>query len=78
MRNQPQCTSLHSLLPLRRTMTGMLGKVSGATLKRCVYFGRSRSRFQQTPDVTKLEDCCDSATHLLCPLRLGPKLYDRR
>src|SRR5512132_190898 len=29
-------------------MTGMLGEVSGATLKRGVYFGRSRSRFQRT------------------------------
>src|SRR5215510_11998070 len=44
----PQCMSLHSLAPLCRTMTGMLGEVSGATLKRGVYFGRSRSRFQRT------------------------------
>src|SRR6266481_4625355 len=44
----PQCMSLHSLPPLCRTMTGMLGEVSGATLKRGVYFGRSRSRFQRT------------------------------
>src|SRR5437867_1934427 len=29
-------------------MTGMLGEVSGAMLKRGVYFGRSRSRFQRT------------------------------
>src|SRR4030095_16001645 len=29
-------------------MTGMFGEVSGATLKRGVYFGRSRSRFQRT------------------------------
>src|SRR5512144_2244367 len=44
----PHCISLHSLLPLCRTTTGMLGDVSGATLKRGVYFGRSRPRFQRT------------------------------
>ena len=44
----PQCISLHSLPPLCRTMTGMLGEVSGAMLKRGVYLGRSRARFQRT------------------------------
>src|SRR5262249_3739129 len=44
----PQCMSLHSLPPRCRIMTGMLGEVSGATLKRGVYVGRSRSRFQRT------------------------------
>jgi len=39
----PQCMSRHSLPPLCRTITGMLGVVSGAMLKRGVYFGRSRS-----------------------------------
>src|SRR5262249_36458304 len=42
------CMSLHSLPPLWRIITGMLGEVSGATLKRGVYLGRSRSRFQRT------------------------------
>src|SRR5262249_22184226 len=45
---KPQCMSLHSLAPLRRTITGIVGEVSGATLKRGVYLGRSRSRFQRT------------------------------
>jgi hypothetical protein len=31
-----------------RTMTGMFGEVSGAMLKRGVYFGRSPSRLQRT------------------------------
>src|SRR5262249_9318395 len=44
-------------------MTEMVGEVSGAMLKRGVYFGRSRSRFQRTPYVTKLERSCHSATH---------------
>ena len=45
----PQCMSLHSLPPLCRTMTGIVGEVcSGAMLKRGVYFGRSWSRFQRT------------------------------
>jgi len=44
----PQCMSLHSLPPLWWTMTGMFGEVSGVTLKRGVYFGRPRSRFQRT------------------------------
>jgi hypothetical protein len=44
----PQCMSLHSFPPLWWTMTGMLGEVSGAMLKRGVYSGRSRSRFQRT------------------------------
>src|SRR5262249_18450455 len=44
----PHCISLHSFLPMCRTMTGIVGDVSGATLKRGVYFGRSRSRFQRT------------------------------
>src|SRR5678816_3165881 len=45
----PQCISLHSLLPLWRTITGIVGEVcSGAMLKRGVYFGSSRSRFQRT------------------------------
>src|SRR5262245_14405617 len=42
------CMSLHSFLPMCRTMTGILGEVSGAMLKRSVYFGTSRSRFQRT------------------------------
>jgi hypothetical protein len=45
---KPHCISLHSLTPPWRTMTGMLGEVSGATLYRGVYFGRSRSSFQRT------------------------------
>jgi hypothetical protein len=45
----PQCMSLDSLPALWWTMTGMVGEVcSGAMLKRGVYFGRSRSRFQRT------------------------------
>jgi len=44
----PHCMSLHSLAPLWRTMMGTLGEVPGATLKRGVYFGRSRSRFQRS------------------------------
>src|SRR5262245_10426098 len=45
----PQCMSLHSLAPLCRIMTGIVGETcSGATLKRGVYFGRSRSKFQRT------------------------------
>jgi hypothetical protein len=45
----PQCMSLHSLPSLCRTMTGIVGEIcSGAMLKRGVYFGRSRSRFQRT------------------------------
>src|SRR4030095_11368433 len=44
----PQRMRLHSFLPFWRTMTGMFGEVSGATLKRGVYFGRSWSRFQRT------------------------------
>src|SRR5262245_9709080 len=44
----PHCMSLHSLPPRCRTMTGILGEVSGAMLKRSVYFGTSRSRFQRT------------------------------
>src|SRR5262245_23545624 len=45
----PQCMSLHSLAPLCRTITGIVGDVcSGATLKRGVYFGKSRSMFQRT------------------------------
>jgi hypothetical protein len=44
----PQCISLQSLPPLWRMITGMFGEVSGAMLKRGVYFGRSRSRFQRT------------------------------
>ena len=48
-RDNPQCMSLHSLPPLCRTMTGIVGEVcSGAMLNRGVYFGRSRSRFQRT------------------------------
>ena len=46
---KPQCMSLHSLPPLCRTITGIVGEVcSGATLKRGVWPGRSRSRFQRT------------------------------
>src|SRR5262245_40176634 len=46
---KPQCISLHSLAPLCRTMTGIVGEIcSGAMLKRGVYFGRSRSRLQRT------------------------------
>src|SRR5262249_57554989 len=45
----PQCISLHSLPPLRRTITGIVGEIcSGATLKRGVYFVRSRSKFHRT------------------------------
>src|SRR5882724_13421884 len=50
----PQCISLHSLPPLWRTMTGMLGEVSGATLNRGVYFGRSRVKVPANPYVTEL------------------------
>src|SRR5262249_48388017 len=46
---KPQYMSLHSFLPMCRTMTGIVGEIcSGAMLKRGVYFGRSRSRFQRT------------------------------
>src|SRR5262245_23329787 len=46
---KPQCMSLHSLPPLCRTMTGIVGETtSGSMLKRGVYFGRSRSKFQRT------------------------------
>src|SRR4030095_15165294 len=45
----PQCMSLQSLPPLWRTMTGIVGETcSGAILKRGLYKGRSRSRFQRT------------------------------
>jgi hypothetical protein len=44
---KPHCMSLHSLPPFWRTIAGTLG-VSGATLKRGVYSGRSWSRFQRT------------------------------
>ena len=45
----PQCISLHSLAPLCRTMTGIVGDTcSGAMLKRGMYSGKSRSRFQRT------------------------------
>src|SRR5262245_38329097 len=44
----PHCMSLHSLPPPCWIMTGIVGEVSGAMLKRGVYFGRSRSRFQHT------------------------------
>src|SRR5262249_23854632 len=46
---KPQCMSLHSLAPLCRTITGIVGEVcSGPMLKRGVYFCRSPSRFQRT------------------------------
>src|SRR5262245_2531430 len=45
---KPQYMSLHSLPPLCRTITGIVGNVSGAMLKRGVYLGRSRSSFQRT------------------------------
>jgi len=45
----PQCISAHSLPPLYRTMTGIVGVVcSWVMLKRGAYFGRWRSRFQRT------------------------------
>src|SRR5262245_42596674 len=73
---KPQCMSLHSLPPLCRTITGIVGEVSGALLKLGVYFGRSRSRFQRNPDVTKLECSGDAATHRKQPIAgLGKRQY---
>src|SRR5262245_53639954 len=61
----PQCMSLHSLPPACRTMTGIVGEVySGAMLKRGVYLGRSRSRFQRTRmSLNSKAASCESATH---------------
>jgi hypothetical protein len=60
---KPQCMSLHSLPPLCRTMTGMLGEVSGAMLKRGVYLGRVAVKVPANSDITELKSSCDAATH---------------
>jgi hypothetical protein len=65
---KPQYMSLHSLAPLRRTITGIVGEVcSGATLKRGVYFGRSRSKFQRTRMSLNSNVACEAATHQRMP-----------
>jgi hypothetical protein len=60
---KPQCMSLQWLPLSSRKMTGMFGEVSGATLKRGVYLGRSRSQVPANPYVTELKRSGDAATH---------------
>src|SRR5215475_16027963 len=65
----PHCMSLHSLAPWLRTITGMLAEVSGATLKRGVYFGRSRSRFHRTRMSLNSNVAVNHGGSMLAPIR---------
>src|SRR5262249_19219371 len=60
----PQCISLHSLPPLCRTMTGIVGETCfGGDVKARRVFWQIAFQVPANPDVAKFKRSCEAATH---------------